>query len=145
MKVSADELWAAAVERRKITWARRTLHQVRHKAKERQLACSITLADIDTPILCPFSLRKLNYFNRKRDWDSPCLERYEPGLGYVKGNVFTASYWISSVKAGRGWGVFEAEAEKILAEALKVYMIEHPSIDPALAFLRKQINDALGD
>ena len=93
------------------------------------------------PDVCPVALRRLNYYNTKRDFDSPTLERYEPALGWVPGNVFTCCYWVSSVKNGRSWAVFEPECEKIMAEALAKHFLEATPAENELLALRKSLED----
>ena len=85
--------------------AEEMLARARSRAKKKKLPFNLELLDIETPDNCPVLDVPLNYtswISRRysgRKGDSPCLDRKEPQLGYIKGNVWTIS---SAANARKG-------------------------------------------
>lgn len=84
--------------------AEEMLRRARSRAKKHNLPFNIDISDIETPDLCPVLDIPLDYSDwRSRRYsgkkaDSPCLDRKEPALGYIKGNVWTISSRANSRK-----------------------------------------------
>jgi hypothetical protein len=74
------------------------LIQARRRAKEKNIAFSISEADIMIPEICPLLGIKLSPVSGQHGGgdSSPSLDRKRPELGYIPGNV-----WVISWKANR--------------------------------------------
>ena len=88
--------WNHQDEMRRRRWmhnsdvARRILTRVRSKAKHNNIPCNIELSDIVVPTHCPVLGLELKPNPGKGSGfhpDSPSLDRINPKLGYIKGNV----------------------------------------------------------
>jgi hypothetical protein len=92
------------LERRNIhskEWNKKNLESVlcthaRKRAKELNIPCTISKEDVVIPETCPALGIPLFYGDGKMTDNSPSLDRLEPSIGYVKGNVE-----VISVKANR--------------------------------------------
>lgn len=67
----------------------------KHRAKKRNITFNIDVTDIIIPIYCPLLGIKLKK-TLGRDNTTPSIDRINPELGYIKGNI-----WIISWKANR--------------------------------------------
>lgn len=78
----------------------------RVRAKKKGYPCTITVADLEWPTHCPILGLELDYSttptgqrkNAKRD-AFPTLDKRDPALGYVPGNVFVISYKANRLKS----------------------------------------------
>lgn len=80
--------------------ARRMLAHARARAKKKGLECTITVQDIDIPLVCPvlgIVLEPGVGAGRHRDC-SPSLDRIDLAKGYVSGNVRVISYRANFLK-----------------------------------------------
>lgn len=74
----------------------RLLNGARHRAKQLSIKFNIEFSDIDIPKVCPLRRVPFKVGTGQHTDDSPTLDRKDPRLGYIKGNV-----WIISHKANR--------------------------------------------
>jgi hypothetical protein len=76
--------------------------QAKQRAKKKNLPFNITIDDIIIPEVCPLleiSLMQKPYGERTGfQMNSPSLDRIEPKLGYVKGNVMVISMKANAMK-----------------------------------------------
>jgi hypothetical protein len=72
------------------------LSLARHRAKKKSLPFNITVDDVPIPEVCPIlGIRMFRNSGGKRQGPhSPSIDRKDPALGYIPGNV-----WIISAKA----------------------------------------------
>lgn len=85
------------------------------RAKRDGLPCTITRDDIVIPECCPVLRVKLVAGNRKGPRpDAPSLDRIDPKLGYIPGNVQVISHMANSMKR-------DATAEQLISFADWVY------------------------
>ena len=72
----------------------------RNNAKLKNLACTITAADIIIPEFCPLLGLRLDR-NRigPRENNSPSLDRFDSTLGYVPGNIWVISWRANQLKS----------------------------------------------
>lgn len=69
---------------------KKLLRAAKDRAKKFDLPCSVTIEDIVIPEMCPILQVQLKAGTRY----APSLDRFNPRLGYIKGNV-----WVISRKA----------------------------------------------
>lgn len=74
------------------------LQNARHRAKERGQPCTITEQDIVVPTHCPLLGLPLEVQAGILAHNSPSLDRIDPALGYVPGNVWVISHRANSMK-----------------------------------------------
>ena len=72
------------------------LRNSKSRATKEGLPHSITLEDIQIPSICPILGILLNFDNEKQADNSPSLDKIDPRMGYVPGNV-----WVISMRANR--------------------------------------------
>lgn len=75
------------------------LYSARDRAKKAKMPCNITIEDIVIPDICPLlniPLRKQNGNGHHRN--SPSIDRINPKLGYIKGNIQIISVRANSIK-----------------------------------------------
>ena len=89
----------------------RLVYSARQRAKKFSIEFSISPADFDIPKVCPLRGLPFRVGNRQPTDDSPTLDRKDPRLGYVKGNV-----WVISHKANRLKGTFTPNELKTFCE-----------------------------
>jgi hypothetical protein len=71
----------------------------KHRAKRSGVPFTITYSDVDLPLKCPvFGTALLVGAGRRYNKDSPSLDRLNPTLGYVPGNVFVISLRANIIK-----------------------------------------------
>ncbi len=72
----------------------------KYRAKQKNIPCDITEADIILPEYCPALGIKLEFSNPYSSKDSSfSLDRIDPELGYVKGNVAVISQRANQIKS----------------------------------------------
>lgn len=96
---------------------RRIFRAIRRKAKENGLGFDLELSDINIPDLCPLLEIPLKIGNGIKTDNSPSVDRINPKLGYVKGNV-----WIISDKANRMKNDGSPEEIFLLAKNIKKFI-----------------------
>jgi len=97
-------------EYRKKHWDRALLKTAKQRAKRYNLPIDITADDIIIPKYCPvFGIELKQAENRMND-SSPTLDRLNPKLGYVKGNICVMSNKANRLKSN---GTIE-DHEKLL-------------------------------
>jgi hypothetical protein len=74
------------------------LSNARHRAKERGQPCTISEKDIVIPAVCPLLGLALETQLGVLAHNSPSLDRIDPALGYVPGNVWVISHRANSMK-----------------------------------------------
>lgn len=74
------------------------LHNAKTRAKKRQEPCTITVEDIVIPERCPILGIPLAVNTGLLGPGSPSLDRFDPSLGYVPGNVWVISHRANSMK-----------------------------------------------
>lgn len=103
--IVANPKWVAEYGRRYcLKYPEKYLHRVaKHRAKKRGVEFSITPADIRIPETCPvfgFPLVLGVGISGKPggNFNSPSLDRIDPSVGYVPGNVRVISHLANSMK-----------------------------------------------
>lgn len=82
------------------TWvAKRMVSDARLRARQRGMAFSITVADIEMPDVCPVFGLPLTWSGAERTWSSPSLDRIDSRIGYVPGNVWVISWRANAIKS----------------------------------------------
>jgi hypothetical protein len=89
----------------------RLLYSAKQRARKLSIKFDITYKDFEIPEVCPLRGVALNVGFGKHSDDSPTLDRKDPRLGYVKGNV-----WVISHKANRLKGNFTPEELRTFCE-----------------------------
>jgi hypothetical protein len=74
------------------------LRQARQRAAKLGIDFDLTLADIVVPERCPALGVELSVGKRHARPHSPSLDRIDPSLGYVRGNVVVVSHRANSIK-----------------------------------------------
>jgi hypothetical protein len=100
-KLNDSDFWVS--ERSYNYWdvMTRLVYSARARAKRFSIEFSITLMDFEIPEVCPLRRVPFKVGTDGHTDDSPTLDRKDPRLGYVKGNV-----WVISHKANRLKGNF---------------------------------------
>lgn len=108
-------------QRNKEKWAKDPVNKVnfliskaKSRAKKKSLDFSITIEDIYIPTHCPLLEIEICYCNDGLKENSPSLDRIDPTMGYVPGNVWVVSHRANTMKS-------DATAEQVfmLAKNLK--------------------------
>lgn len=91
----------------------------RTRAKRSGLPCSVTPSDIHIPDVCPILGRPLKRVPVRGGGgpDSPSLDRLDPALGYIPGNVRVISYRANRMKSDGTAEEHEAIARWMRAES----------------------------
>jgi hypothetical protein len=72
----------------------------RQRAKQKNVACTITEKDIRIPKRCPaLGIVLKQGTGKRRLAESPTLDRLNPRRGYVPGNVVVISYMANTIKS----------------------------------------------
>jgi hypothetical protein len=87
------------------------LYSARKRAAERGIPFDLTEDDIVVPDVCPILGVPLKTAVGPRSKNSASLDRIDPALGYVKGNVAVISDFANRIKQ-------DASAEEVMAVAL---------------------------
>lgn len=75
------------------------LNQIRGRARRAGIPCDLTLEDIVIPEVCPVLGIPLVRGKGHSHAGSPSFDRFDPKLGYVKGNVRVISYRANTIKS----------------------------------------------
>lgn len=86
-------------DRRAKSPARELLKAAKKRAKEHNVAFGLTLADINVPALCPVLGVPIVVSRGRCSPTSPSLDRIDPTLGYVPGNVIVVSHRANTIKS----------------------------------------------
>lgn len=89
----------------------RLVYSARARARKLSIECSIGWTDFEIPKVCPLRNVPFKVGAGQHTDDSPTLDRKDPRLGYVKGNV-----WVISHKANRLKGAFTPNELKTFCE-----------------------------
>lgn len=90
-KAASAKRYRAANPTTRELWARRVLNAIRHRAKKDGVAFDLEPSDIRIPDVCPV-FGTVFVFGRGRALPtSPSIDRVNPALGYVRGNVAVIS------------------------------------------------------
>jgi len=84
-----------------LSWERRALYRATFRAKQVGVPCTVTEAEIAALMvrLCPVLRIPLNYTSEKaQTWNSATLDRVNPKLGYVPGNIAVMSQRANRIK-----------------------------------------------
>ena len=76
----------------------RMLRAARRNAKKRGMAFHLQKGDITIPERCPYLGCELNFEADGRQWNCPSIDRIDPSMGYVAGNVQVISDLANSMK-----------------------------------------------
>lgn len=81
----------------------RMLYAAHNRARKNGLEFDLTIDDIEIPDLCPvlgFPLAELSEkrVNSSPRYNAPSLDRIDPGIGYVRGNIVVMSYRANNIK-----------------------------------------------
>ena len=79
------------------------LNSIRSKCKKRNIPFNLTLEDIIIPDSCPvfgFTLERSEGYRSDR---SASIDRIDPKLGYVKGNIVVVSMKANQMKSNGNW------------------------------------------
>ncbi|WP_441233869.1 hypothetical protein [Bradyrhizobium sp. 930_D9_N1_4] len=100
-KLDASDFWVS--ERTYNYWdvVTRLVYSARQRARKSSIEFSISLVDFEIPKVCPLRGVPFKVGIGQHTDDSPTLDRKDPRLGYIKGNV-----WVISHKANRLKGDF---------------------------------------
>jgi hypothetical protein len=78
---------------------RRIIYNIRNRCKRNNIDFNITVNDLVWPDFCPVLSIKLDYsVESKNRWSQVSLDRTNPSLGYIKGNVVVMSMRANSIK-----------------------------------------------
>jgi hypothetical protein len=94
--LDGSDYWVS--ERNYNDWDVRTrlVYSARQRAKKSSIKFSIRELDFEIPKVCPLRRVPFKVGTGQHTDDSPTLDRKDPRLGYIKGNV-----WVISHKANR--------------------------------------------
>ena len=76
-------------------WENSTLVRIRNRCKKEGIPFDLTIEDVKRPELCPYLGVPLEIATRY----SPSVDRKQPKLGYVKGNVEVISFKANQMKS----------------------------------------------
>ncbi len=88
----------------------------RENAKKRNIEFTITMEDIEWPVLCPVLDIELDYDSSGRSENSVSFDRINPNKGYIPGNVQIVSWRANRIKNDG-----TAEEHRKIAEYLEYY------------------------
>lgn len=91
-------LYSLEYNRTRVTNEQRLLRSAKDRARKLDLPFSISLADIQIPERCPLLDVPIVRGKGKPCAQSPSLDRIDPALGYVPGNVWVISYRANAIK-----------------------------------------------
>jgi hypothetical protein len=88
------------------------VYNAKQRAKEKNIPFNLLPTDITIPEICPvLGIKLVNRVGKGHGDDSPSLDRINPALGYVKGNIQVISRRANTIKS---FGTIE-EHEKVIA------------------------------
>jgi hypothetical protein len=85
--------------RKTIEPRKKILYEATSRSNRRDLECNITLDDIIIPTHCPYLGIPIFSEGKNATNNSPSLDRINPKLGYVKGNVEVISHRANTLKS----------------------------------------------
>ncbi len=96
------------------------LDKAKNRAKKKNLPFSLTYKDFELPTHCPLLGKQLRRnVGGRNQWDfSPTLDRIDPELGYVPGNVWVVSSLANQIMS-------DATPETVLRVACIYYKVRH--------------------
>jgi hypothetical protein len=83
------------IHKLKVQW----LHQIKHRAKSRQLEFDLTIDDLELPSVCPMLGIPLKFNKNGANDDSYSLDRIDNTKGYTKDNVQIISLLANLLKS----------------------------------------------
>lgn len=103
-----------AARMRKNDPVRYLMNKARDRAKRAGLPFDITAADLAMPLVCPLLGIWLHANPKKVTAHSPTIDRIEPLLGYVRGNVWVISHKANTMKQDASKEELKTFAKKVL-------------------------------
>lgn len=98
-KANRKAINARAVAYYRVNIDKRMLMSARTRARAQNLSFNISLSDIKIPKVCPIlGIELVNNAGRAKG-NSPCLDRIDNSLGYIKGNVGVISNRANQLKS----------------------------------------------
>jgi hypothetical protein len=96
---------AAAITEKEVEEYQRRYHlnAVRSRARRGGLPFNLTIEDIVIPTVCPVLGITLSRGSGYRSGCSPSIDRINPSLGYVKGNIIVVSMRANEIKRDSTW------------------------------------------
>ena len=80
-------------------YEKRLLASIKSKSKKYNIPFNLTIEDIVIPERCPKTGIYLHvHKERGKFMDTPSIDRINPNLGYIKGNIQIVSYWYNVAK-----------------------------------------------
>lgn len=83
----------------KKAWTERAIASAKIRAFKKGIPFAITKADLTIPEFCPILGIRLSLSKSVATGNSPSLDRINPKLGYVPGNVAVISYRANMIKS----------------------------------------------
>lgn len=78
--------------------SKRMLIHARHRARRGSIPCDLTIGDVRIPVACPALGIPIEVDLDIQGHSSPTLDRMDPALGYVSGNVSVISWRANNLK-----------------------------------------------
>jgi hypothetical protein len=69
------------------------------RATAENIKFNLDVSDIHIPRLCPLLGIPLKLNNKKTNWNSPSIDRFDPRFGYVKNNIWVISHKANTIKS----------------------------------------------
>lgn len=92
----------------------RLVYSARQRAKRFSLKFNISSGDFEIPKVCPLRRVPFEVGIGQHTDDSPTLDRKDPRLGYVKGNVWVISHKANRLKGGHTPNELKTFCENVL-------------------------------
>lgn len=110
-KLKNGDFWVS--ERNFQDWEvkQRLVYSARQRARKLSIECSVSFTDFEIADVCPLRRVPFEVGSGQHSDNSPTLDRKDPRLGYIKGNV-----WVISHKANRLKGNFTPDELKTFCE-----------------------------
>lgn len=118
-KKHRERLTARKLELRLLDPQRQMWRSAKQRAKQLGIPFDIEISDVVIPENCPYLGFPLVRGHRFSQDDSPSLDKINPDLGYVRGNVQVISYMANSMKRN-------ATPEQLLLFSRSVVRIHSP-------------------
>ena len=103
--LAKQKLWKIANQEKYL------VQNARARAKKYGVVFDISADDIHIPEVCPYLGIKLEPFS---EWASPSLDKINPALGYVKGNIQVISNLANTMKSSANMEQLVLFAENVL-------------------------------
>jgi hypothetical protein len=75
------------------------LWQVKARAKRNNIPFNLTHDDIVIPSICPVLGIPIQISDGNATWNSPSVDRHNPQLGYITGNISIISHRANTIKS----------------------------------------------